>query len=105
MSSILPTKKSSGHCIGFRLDDANHQLLVQRAGQLNQSTHQVARIYLLQILQEQQERTALHEAMAELFQQNVRLRRDLRVAVEALLSSAGRAEPTDAHDWVQEHLK
>lgn len=90
--------------IGFRLDEASGVELAARAGRLGVSPHELARQYVLQILQEGQERTALHEAVIDVNQELGRLRDDLSLAVEALLMSAGQVEEADAHQWVQKHL-
>ncbi|MHB1309374.1 MAG: hypothetical protein ACYDC1_19875 [Limisphaerales bacterium] len=90
--------------IGFRLDEASGVELAARAARLGVSPHELARQYVLQILQEGQERTALHEALIDVNQELSRFRDDLSLAVEALLMSAGQVEEADAHQWVRKHL-
>lgn len=92
-------------CVGFRLDEESHRVLTERAANLKVSPHELARFYVLQILQEEQERTALHDAVAGLHQQLIQQREDFLLGLEALLASAGKATAEEAHAWIHENYK
>ncbi len=119
MPRTLAGAKAPRRCIGFRLDQENHRALVERAAKFKVSPHDLARSYVIQVLQEQEERVALHaaidalhrdtiaglrEGIAGLLRQGVQLRNDLLVAVEALLESAGQVDRAEAHTWVKENF-
>ena len=105
MSRTLIRPRASRACIGFRLDEDSSRELASRAAKLDVSTHELARFYVLQVLQEDQERTALHDAIKGLHRQLIQQQQDFSLAVEALLASAGKASPTEARTWVHQNLE
>ena len=54
--------------VGFRLDDGSRRVLAQRADALGVSPHELARHYVVESLQEAEERAALREAILQLRQ-------------------------------------
>lgn len=91
--------------IGFRLDEEPLRVLVERAASLGISPHVLARQYVLEILGEAQERSALHHAIKTLIEETGQTHESLALGVEALLSSAGKVSEDSARDWVDQHLK
>ena len=96
--------EAPSNSVGFRLDDESLRVLCERAAKLKISRHELARFYLLQVLQEEQERTALHDAIVGLHRQLVQQREDALLAVEALLASAGKASEAEARTWIKENF-
>ena len=105
MKQDVQNPKTPRPGIGFRLDEESLQILVQRAALLKVSKHKLARTYVLQLLREEEERVALHEAVAGLHRQLVQQRMDFLLALEALLHSAGHASAKEAQDWVQANFR
>ena len=91
--------------ISFRLESVAGHILSQRAREIGISAHELARRYVIEILQESEERGALREALVVLQNEICELRSDLRVGVEALLTSGGKVTDEDARSWVEENLK
>ena len=91
--------------IGFRLDQESRQALAQGAAALDLSPHELARRYVLLMLQEKEDRELLSEAIAPLRTELATLRRSFLLAVRALLHGAGKVSKDDALAWVQENLK
>lgn len=97
--------------IGFRLDESSGQVLLERAQRLGLSPHELAREYVLEHLQETEERSALRQAFQELHQivqelhgAQQQFRSDFAFAIEALLASAGKVSPEEARGWVAKSL-
>ncbi len=90
--------------IGFRLDPESNRVLVERAAVLGVSPHELARIYVCEVLQEPVERAAMREAAIEIFSVLTQFRQDFAFSVEAMLISAGKVSQSQAQDWVEEHL-
>ena len=90
--------------IGFRLDDASREVLGERAAALGVSPHELARRYLIEVLHEPEERAALREALVVLHKEITGIREDIPLAVEALLTSAGKVTAADARAYVEEHF-
>jgi hypothetical protein len=90
--------------ISFRLDPASSRRLAERAAQLGVSPHELARHYVVELLQAPEERTALRTAFEELHQNLHQFRSDFAFAVEALLTSAGQVPKEEAQTWVQKSL-
>jgi len=80
-------------------------VLSQRATQLNVSPHQLARYYVLEKLQEREDREALSQAIVALQGQLATLHKHFRLAVQVLLHAAGRVEKEDARSWVTKNLR
>ena len=91
--------------VGFRLDPESGRALAARAAALGVSPHELARSYVIEVLQEAEERAALREAVQELNGKLLRFRADFVVAIEALLVSAGKVEDSSARAWVDKHFK
>lgn len=91
--------------INFRLqDEESWRVLSARAEALGVSPHQLARRYVIEVLQEAQERAALRAAVVELRQQVIGLREDIALATEALLARAGKVTDEKARAWVEENF-
>lgn len=90
--------------IGFRLDEATRQVLGERAAALGVSPHELARRYLIEVLHEPEERAALREALVCLHKEIAGVREDIPLAVEALLTSAGKVTAAEARAYVEEHF-
>ena len=91
--------------IGFRLDPEYGRVLATRAKALGVSSHEVARRYLIEVLEESEERAALRQAVQTLNGNITHFRDDFIFSVEALLASAGKVGKTEAVAWVDEHFK
>ncbi len=91
--------------IGFRLDEASLRILAERAKRLGLSIHELARHYVIEVLQEPEERSALREAVETVQREIMASREDLAVATEAILVSSGNIEESQARKWVDENLK
>ena len=90
--------------IGFRLDPASSRVLAERAAQLGVSPHELARHYVVELLQEPAERAALRTAFEQLHQNLQQFRSDFAFAVEAILTSAGQVPKDEARTWVEKSL-
>ena len=86
--------------ISFRLDDQSSRVLAERAARLGRSPHELARHYVLEILQQAEERAALREAIQQLNQNQRQFHADFAFAVQALLTSAGKVSSEKAEAWV-----
>ena len=97
-----PMEPRTPGAICFRLDEKSFRALAHRADRLGVSSHELARSYVLQLLEEAQERAAWRAAAAELHHALVDLREHLALSVEALLVTAGKVDKADARAWVDE---
>jgi hypothetical protein len=97
-------KKACPATIGFRVETEHGKVLLERAGSLGVSVHELARHYVILALTTKDERAELTNAITELQKELVEIRKDVAVAAEALLTSAGKVSPTDASNWVNENL-
>lgn len=102
--SRLSPELLSPATISFRLDDPSSRVLAERATRLGVSPHELARHYVLEILQQAEERAALREAVVALHKEITGFREDIALATEALLASAGKVTDQEAHAWVEEHF-
>jgi hypothetical protein len=91
--------------IGFRFDDESHRVLSERAVRLGMSPHELARQYVLEVLQESEERAALREALLALRSNLQQFREDMLFGVEALMVSAGKATESEARAWAERNFK
>lgn len=80
--------------LSFRLDEASAAALAGRAARFGVSPHELAREYVLAVLQEAEERAALFAAI-------MALRQDVGLAAGVLLSSAGKVSEDEARAWVK----
>ena len=90
--------------IAFRLDEVSRAVLAERADQLGVSPHALARHYVLELLGVAEDRQMLREDIRALRSKLNVLRSDHALAVEALLVSAGKVAPADAHTWTEQNL-
>jgi hypothetical protein len=90
--------------IGFRLELDQAGLLAERAARLGVSPHELARYYVVESLLAAEELAAVGNAVGIVHQQMQQLNKDLALAVEALLASAGRVSEKQARDWVKTML-
>ena len=102
--SRVPAGTDPSSTIGFRLDDETRRVLFERAARLQVSPHELARRYVIEVLQESEERIALREAVETLNADLDQFRSGFALAMEALLVSAGKVSVTDARDWVDKSL-
>lgn len=91
--------------IGFRLDEDNARLLIERAAEQKVSPGELARACVIEIMHQA-------EALAELDRALMRLKDGLdqsaarnALGVEALLVSAGKVEGEEALKWVDANLR
>ena len=97
--SSLPSRT-----LGFRLDAESRRILDGRAKLFKRKSTDLARQYVLEALLQNQEREALHGVITSLQAEVVSLREDLKIAVTALLVSAGKVEPDLAQTWAENNL-
>jgi len=83
------------------LDEESHRILTQRAASLKVSIHELARFYVLQLLHDREYHAKVGREIVALQQQFIQQRVDFKLAVEALLVSAGHADPKEAKAWVE----
>ena len=103
--SQLPLELAAFPTISFRLDNDTTRVLIERADSLGISSHELARHYVVEMLQEREERAALREAIKILHEATQQFRADFAFAVRALLSSAGKVPKDEAEAWVKASIK
>jgi polyhydroxyalkanoate synthesis regulator phasin len=91
--------------VGFRLDEESREALDRRAKRLGVSTHELARDFVFEVLWEGQERAELRHAVSALHREVSELRKDIALALEALLVSTGKATEDEARVYVEENFK
>ena len=96
---------TSPSTVGFRLDPEHGCILAGRASALGVSPHELARRYLIEVLEEAEERAALRQAVTTLNGNLLRFRDEFIFALEAVLASAGKVEKADVRVWIDEHFK
>jgi plasmid stability protein len=87
------------------LDEDTYRALDARAAKAGLSVHEQARHCVLEVLQEKEDRAALREAFLHLQGLIKTLREDVATATKALLMSAGKVSPQEAHAWVTENFR
>jgi hypothetical protein len=87
--------------VGFRLDEKSRRLLGKRSARLGVSPHELAKDYVLERLNEQEERELLRMALNDLFVVNQQLRGDIATTAEAILIAAGKVDEKEAREWVE----
>lgn len=97
-------KKKPKEPVNFRLEHELFEELVRRGEQQGIGHHEMARIYVREILSEKEERVALRAAVNSMNRTLVHLRHEFAVAVEALLASAGKVDEAKAKEWVVKHF-
>ena len=97
--------KTGPTTIGFRLEPQYEQVLAMRAEALGVSSHELARRYLIEMLEESEERAVLRQAVQTLNGNLTHFRNDVIFAVEAILASAGKVNETEAAAWVDKHFR
>ena len=90
--------------VGFRLDPHHHRLLKARAERSDDSPGDAAKRMIIEKLNEPQTVNRLAEKLATLERELVELRRDLALAVKALLVYGGKTAESDAASWVSTNL-
>lgn len=91
--------------VGFRLDDENNRLLCQRAATLKMSPGELARVYLVEALHQPVSQADWSGTLTQLQKRMDQLAAGYALAVEALLSGAGRVDREFAHQWVNLNLR
>lgn len=91
--------------VGFRLDDECRRVLGARAARLGVSAHELARQYVIEMLQAVEEREALRLAVTDLQGEIKKLREDVAVTAEVLLASAGKVNEEEARAWADENIR
>ncbi len=99
--SHQPPHMSESPNVAFRLDAESCRILMGRAARLHISHHKLARQYVLEVLQEAEERVVLREKVQELNATLERFRINIAFSVESLLVSAGKVNQSDARNWVR----
>jgi hypothetical protein len=99
--SQLPLELAASPTISFRLDDDSARALIERSYSLGVSVHELARHYVMEMLQEHEERAALRDAIRQLHEILQQHRADVAFAVRALLTSAGKVPEDKAEKWVK----
>lgn len=89
--------------IGFRLDAASRRQMAERAAAFRMSPHDLARQYVVERLQQAHEPTELIQGLMAIHHELHESRIDLALALEVLLSQAGRLSETQARAWVKEN--
>lgn len=89
--------------IGFRLDERSRTVLSEQAAQMNVSPHELARIYVIERLQGNDD--AIHAMIYALRGDLLRTREDLATLAEALLTTVGNQDPKTVHKWIDENMK
>ena len=84
--------QTSPSTVGFRLDPERGCILAERAAALGVSPHELARRYLIEVLEEAEERAALRQAVTTLNGNLLKFRDEFIFALEAVLASAGKVE-------------
>ena len=95
----------------FRLEEASQRVLAERAAALGVSPHELARRYVLESLKPvpsppdrpSHDPAELLEGLQAVYYHLLETRKDLALAVEALLSRAGQVSEAEAHAWVREN--
>ena len=100
-SPLLPNVPTS---IGFRLEESSRQVLAERAARLGVSPHELARYYVLQALNEAEERRVQRENMETLQREIAAGRKDLSIATWAILQASGKIKEDEASSWVKTNL-
>jgi hypothetical protein len=95
---------TSPNTIGFRLDPEYGQVLATRAAALGVSSHELARRYLIEVLEESEERAALRQAVQTLNGNITCFRDEFIFAVEALLGSAGKLKEAEAVAFIDKNF-
>lgn len=90
--------------IGFRLEPKYGQVLATRANALGVSPHELARRYLIEMLEESEERAVLRQAVQALNGNLNSFRNEFIFAVEAMLVRAGTVKNEEAATWIEEHF-
>jgi hypothetical protein len=90
--------------IGFRLDTESVEVLASRAKLLRVSVHQLARYYVQLALAQENETLNVGEKIETLGEAFIEMRKDVAVATEALLTSAGKVSDQNAKTWVIKNL-
>ena len=99
-----PKYSTNAGPIAFRLDEVSRAVLAERADQLGVSPHALARHYVLELLDVVEDYETLRQDIRALHSELNALRSDHALAVEALLVSAGKVAPADAHTWTEQNL-
>lgn len=101
MKARTKTSETSSTTISFRLNDDVQIALAARADVLGVSVHELARHYVMEMLGQGEERSALREAVVAVHNEVHLLRENVMISIRALLSSAGRVKPDEAEKWTE----
>src|ERR1039458_159037 len=101
----LSASDSSPATVGFRLNPEHGCILAGRASALGVSPHELARRYLIEVLEESEERAALRQAVQTLNGNIASFRDEFIFAVEALLGSAGKLKEAEAVAFIDKNFK
>ena len=96
---------SASPVIGFRLDEKHRRLLMQRAAEADMSVGDLARVYVIDTLDPNNRLNYIVFALTNLGRDLEELRVDLALSVQTLLASAGKIDPAEAMQWVDQNLK
>lgn len=99
---LRKTTKSPG-TIGFRLDAEAHRALAGRAARLGLSPHALAKLYVMDMLQQDENRADLADGLRVCIKMLDRLRQN--VLSTAILVASGRCTEKEARAWVEENFE
>jgi hypothetical protein len=97
-----PTKPPA--IIAFRLDPQSKDLLFRLASESDISIHDMARRYVLMVLDEGDARAELAKRLEIIHRDQQRFRYDFAFAVRAILTSAGKETDEAARAWVEKTI-
>ena len=98
-------KKQAQKTFGFRLDSANRERLEARAKKVGVTPGELAREIIVETLDDDREIDRLRLKVAAVAEELGDLRKDLSVAVQALLVSSGKVTQEQAQEWVRLNMR
>lgn len=90
--------------VTFRLDKSFREALDARAAALGVKPNLLAREYVVEQLQANDERARLRDVMRATQGEVVELRQDLSLAVETLLIACGEVDKQEARAWIEKNF-
>ena len=86
------------------MDENCRRVLADRALRLGVSPHELARYYVIEALEDSEERAAIREALLALRKDIQEARQDVAVSTEALLATAGKVSASEAKAWTKQNV-
>jgi hypothetical protein len=100
-----PRRKTDDNTITFRLPPDEFLELVQRGDRLGISRHLLGQHYVTQMLNVEYDHSNVVAVTEHLANNITELRKDVAIAVEALLLASGQYSEEDARGWVKSQFK